>query len=146
LFRRIIIVETKGKIMAVSVNAHIGRDHYQVTIKAGKNSIVGDEHEDIGGKNEGFSPSELFIASLGACTSATVRMYADRKGMNLNEVKIDLTMERDEENNITNITRNIEFVGNLTEQEKERLIQIANKCPIHKVMSNPINISTRLVV
>ena len=131
--------------MPTAANAYIGRDHYQVKIVAGKNSVVADEHEDVGGRNEGFSPSELLLASLGACTCATLRMYADRKEMKLESVKVNLIMERDEEKNVTNITRNMEFVGDLTNDEKLRLIQIANKCPIHKVLTNPINITTQLL-
>jgi putative redox protein len=131
--------------MATIVNAHIGRDHYQVTIVAGRNSIVADEPVEDGGKNQGFTPYELFLASLGACTSATLRMYADKKGMSLDEVRVSMSLERDEEKNVTNITRNIELTGKLSVEEKDRLIQIANKCPVHKVMSNPINITTKRV-
>jgi putative redox protein len=131
--------------MATTANAHIGRDHYQVTITAGKNTVIADEGEANGGKNEGFNPHELFIASLGACTCATVRMYADRKGMNLDEIKVNLSFERDEEKNISKITREVQFIGNLTDDERNRLLAIANKCPIHKVMSNPIVIDTQVV-
>ena len=131
--------------MTTIANAHIGRDHYKVTINAGKNVVIADEDEAHGGKDEGFNPHELFIASLGACTCATVRMYADRKQMNLDEIKVTLSLERDEEKNVTNITRQVEFVGNLTDAERTRLLEIANKCPIHKVMSNPIQITTQMV-
>ncbi len=131
--------------MATIANAHIGRDHYKVTIKAGKNTVIADEGEDKGGKDEGFNPFELFIASLGACTCVTVRMYADRKQINLEEIKVNLSFERDEAKNVTNITRQIEFTGALTDAERNHLIEIANKCPVHKVMSNPIHIATQLV-
>jgi putative redox protein len=131
--------------MATTANAYIGRDHYQVTIKAGKNTIIADEGESAGGKDRGFDPYQLFIASLGACTCATVRMYADRKEMNLEEIKVSLSLERDDEKNETNITRQVEFIGNLTDAERTRLLEIANKCPIHKVMSNPIHINTKMV-
>ena len=126
-------------------SAHIGRDHYKVTINAGKNMVIADEGEANGGKDEGFAPSELLMASLGACTCATLRMYADRKQLNLEEVKVNLSFERDEVKNISNITRQIEFIGNLTEAERARLLEIADKCPMHKVMSNPIHITTQIV-
>jgi putative redox protein len=131
--------------MATTANAHIGRDHYQVTITAGKNTVIADEGEDKGGKDMGFNPHQLFLASLGACTCATVRMYADRKEMNLDEVKVHLSLERDEEKNITNITRQVNFTGNLTGEERDKLLAIANKCPVHKMMSNPIIINTQMI-
>ena len=136
---------TKLKQMSTTANAHIGRDHYQVTITAGKNVVIADEGEDKGGKNQGFNPYELLLASLGSCTCATVRMYADRKGINLDEVKVNLTLERDDEKNTTNITRDIKFIGELTEEELAKLLTIANKCPVHKMLSNPINITTNMV-
>ena len=71
-------------------------------------------------------------------------MYADRKGMLLDSIDVTLSLVRDDENNVTNITRDITFTGNLTLEERERLLTIANKCPIHKVLTNPINIETTL--
>ena len=130
--------------MATIANAHIGRDHYKVTINAGKNVLLADEDEKSGGKDEGFNPHQLLLASLAACTCITVRMYADHKKLNLEEVKVNLSFERDETKNITNIVRQVEFVGNLAVEERTRLLEIANKCPIHKVLSNPIHISTQL--
>ena len=131
--------------MSTTANAHIGRDHYQVTITAGKNVVIADEGEESGGKNEGFNPFELLLASLGACTCATVRMYADKKGMNLDEIKVNLSLARDEEKNTTNITRDVKFIGELTEEELAKLLAIANKCPVHKILSNPIQINTQMV-
>ncbi len=130
--------------MSTTISGHIGRDHYQVEIRAGKNMIIADESEVAGGKNEGFDPYELFAASLAACTCATVRMYADRKEMNLEEIHINITLERDEEKNETNIDRNIEFIGDLTTEDKKRLMEVANKCPVHKMMSYPINVRTEV--
>ena len=131
--------------MATITNAHIGRDHYRVTINSGKNVIIADEAEDKGGTDEGFDPFELFIASLAACTCVTVRMYADRKQMSLEEIKVNLSLEKDDEQNVTNITRVVEFIGNLTTEQRARLLEIANKCPVHKIMSNPVHITTQMI-
>jgi putative redox protein len=131
--------------MATTANAHIGRDHYQVTITAGKNVVIADEGEASGGKNEGFNPYELLLASLGACTCATVRMYADRKEIKLDEIKVDLNLEIDAEKNITNIKREVKFIGTLSDEERAKLLTIANKCPVHKILSNPIHIDTQMV-
>ena len=128
----------------INVKASIGRDHYKVVLQAGKNTIIGDEPVSKGGGDEGMNPHQILIAALGACTCATVRMYADRKGMLLDSIDVTLSLVRDDENNVTNITRDITFTGNLTLEERERLLTIANKCPIHKVLTNPINIETTL--
>jgi putative redox protein len=125
-----------------TAKAQIGTEHYKITITAGKNQIIADEGEDKGGKDLGFDPFQLFVSSLGACTCATVRMYADRKEMALDEINVDLIFEFDEDKVITNIQRNITFIGNLTDVDRERLLVVANKCPVHKIMSNPINIQT----
>ncbi len=132
--------------MPATAKAHIGRNHYHINITSGgNNTLIADEPEENGGKNKGFSPSELLISALGACTCATLRMYADRKEMKLEEVKVDLSFTRDEENNITHISRHIELIGQLSTDEKHKLLQIANKCPIHKALSNPIHIETKIV-
>ena len=129
---------------ATKIHASIGRDHYRVVIKAGKNTIIGDEPVANGGGDEGMSPHEILASALGACTCATVRMYADRKEMKLEGLEVDVVLTRDEEKNETNISRSITLRGDLKPEERERLLQIANKCPVHKTLTNPIHISTKL--
>lgn len=125
------------------VSSRMGNELYKVEILSPTgNQVIADEPLDKGGKDLGLSPKELLIAALAACTSATVRMYADRKQWDLQEVKVNIEMERDEEQNKTFITRNVEFIGNLDAEQRDRLLQIANKCPVHKILSNPIAIST----
>ena len=130
----------------VKVNAKIGRDHYKVVLTAGKNSIIGDEPIDKGGGDEGMNPHEILASALGACTCATVRMYADRKEWKLEGINVTLNLIRDEEKNTTTITRDIEFVGDLIPEERDRLLAIANKCPVHKALTNPIYIETKMIV
>lgn len=131
--------------MTASITAHIGKEHYQVTLQAGEHFIIADEPESVGGKDAGFNPAQLLLSGLGACTSATLRMYADKKGMALTEAKIHLTLQRDEANNTTNIKRSIELAGDLTDEEKEKLLVIAEKCIMHKILTNPITIDTELL-
>jgi len=130
---------------ATLVTASIGRDHYRVELTAGKNTIIGDEPASNGGGDEGMSPHEILASALGACTCATVRMYADRKGMPLDEVHVTVLMMRDNDNNTTNITRDITLIGDLSPEDREKLLTIANKCPVHKTLTNPINIETKLI-
>jgi putative redox protein len=128
-----------------NVKATIGRDHYRVVLTAGKNTIIADEPVSNGGGDEGMSPHEILASALGACTCATVRMYADRKEMPLDGINVTLTLIRDNDTNTTNISRNIELLGELSPEERDKLLSIANKCPVHKTLTNPINIETKLI-
>jgi putative redox protein len=126
----------------VNVNAVINKEPYKTEIVADNNKLVADEPTTNGGMGAGFSPGELLAASLAACTSITLRMYADRKEWALEKIEVKVSFERDEEKNISTIARKIHFTGNLDAEKKERLMAIANKCPIHKTLSNQINITT----
>ena len=128
-----------------NIKGSIGRDHYRIVLTAGKNTIIADEPVSNGGGDEGMNPHEILASALGACTCATVRMYADRKEMPLDGVNVTLTLVRDDATNTTNISRNIELIGDLTPEERDRLLTIANKCPVHKTLTNPINIETKLI-
>lgn len=132
----------KSNMPQAKVSARIERNHYQSTIQAGEHFIISDEPESIGGKDAGFNPFELVLAGLASCTNATLRMYADKKGIALAEVKMELSLESNEENNTTNIKRTIELIGDLSDAEKEKLMVIADKCLVHKMFSNPIHIET----
>jgi putative redox protein len=125
------------------VSASIGNIPYRIEIKSPTgNVVIADEPIDKGGKDSGFSPKELLASALAACTSATVRMFADHKGWQLEEVKIDVALERDDAANKTIIDRKIQFIGNLSDEQRKRLLAVANACPIHKILSNPIEINT----
>lgn len=96
--------------------------------------LLSDEPASHGGKNLGPSPYNLLLMSIGSCTSMTIRMYANRKEMALEDIKVRLVYERlnDEEH----ITRYLSFNGDITSEQKQRLIEIANKCPVHKTLEN----------
>ena len=118
---------------------------YLTKIYAGGHFIYADEPENIGGTDLGMNPAALLLASLGSCTAITLRMYADRKGISLEKIRIHLSICKEENmSSSTRIERKIEFGGRLSEEEKVRLIQIADRCPIHKMLSNPIQIDTSL--
>jgi putative redox protein len=127
------------------VKSTIGAELYRIEITSPTgNVVVADEPVDKGGKDIGFSPKELLASALAACTSATVRMYADRKQWPLDEVKIDIDLERDESANKTVINRKVQFIGNLDDEQQKRLLAVANACPVHKILSNPIEINTSI--
>ena len=128
----------------ITAITELDRSHYKTKVYAGGHFIYSDEPESIGGTDEGMTPGALLLASLGSCTAITVRMYADRKQYNLDAIKIELAIcDEKEMSKETTITRKIELTGTLTEEERARLMQIADKCPIHKILSNPIRIETK---
>ena len=123
--------------------ATIGAINYRVTIAAGDNTIVADEPIDSGGGNAGFSPSQLLVSSLGACTVITLRMYTARKQWNVGDITVDLSMIT--EKGDTQIHRAISYSNLVSDEQKHRLIQIADKCPIHNILTGKITISTHTV-
>ena len=128
----------------VTINAHIGKDTYKTLLRTSVNELVADEPLSDGGKEEGFSPSELLSSALGACTCITLRMYADRKKFPLDSIDVVVTLEKNPNSETTLMGREITLHGDLSEDERSRLLQIANLCPIHKILSNPVQISTTL--
>lgn len=116
---------------------------YETKISSGKHSWIADEPASKEGTDLGPTPHELLASSLGACTSITVRMYADKKGYPLDSVEVHVTIDkRSPENN--QFTRVVILSGNLTEAERERLLSVANACPVHKLLSGKIEIETKL--
>jgi len=126
------------------IDASIGTYHYQTALASATNTYIADEPLAQGGGDEGFSSSELLASALATCTCVTLRMYADRKGWPLTGVHAKVEFTRDSKLNVTNITRRISFEGELTDEQRTRLLTIANSCFIHKTLTNPINISTSL--
>ncbi|MHA6727107.1 OsmC family protein [Chryseobacterium sp. A301] len=127
------------------IESSIKNQPYKVEIKTPTgNSIVADEPIDKGGKDLGFSPKELLISALAACTSATVTMYAERKQWDLQEVKLEIELEENTAEKKTILKRNIELLGNLGEDQRTRLLRVAEACPIHKILTGSIEIETQL--
>lgn len=125
----------------------IGNTPYTTTIKHRNNTLIADEPEELGGQDEGFNPPALLLSSLGSCKAMTVKMYADRKKWDLQEVNIKLSYEilKSELQQTTYIKCHVSLKGNLDKDQKDRLLQISEKCPIHKILSNPIIISSNLI-
>lgn len=120
-----------------------GREKYKTIIRSATNEIVADEPIELGGKDLGFDPGQLLTASLGSCTSITLRMYADRKEWDVEEISVKVTLNNEDKNNPI-LMRTIEIKANLDEQQKSRLLTIANACPVHKLLSKGIEIITKM--
>ena len=95
-----------------------------------------DEPMDLGGKDEGPKPTELFLSSLASCILITVRMVAQRKGWNTGVISIELTMNHREKG--VEIVKHILFENQLEEEQVKRLLDVSNRCPVAKILSNPI--------
>jgi putative redox protein len=115
------------------------KQQFKTTIQTRQHTFFADEPADLQGTDTGATPTEYLLASLGSCTAITLRMYADRKGWDLQKIDINLSSQKGE-NNATIIQREIKFTGNLTEEQNTRLQQVAKACPVHKILSNPIEI------
>jgi putative redox protein len=115
---------------------------FQVRLSDGSHTWLGDEPADVGGGDTGPGPQSLLLSALGACTAITVRMYAGRKGWPLEGIEVDLAYGEAEPG--TAIERRITLRGPLDETQRARLLDIANRCPVHKILSGPIAISTAL--
>jgi len=125
------------------VQSQFGEGQFQQKLTTGDLHFFSDVEVAKGGGGAGPSPHEYLGAALAACTSMTLKMYATHKAMNLDNVIVTVDIERVDE--LEKFTRDIELVGNLSAAEKERLIEIANKCPIHKALAGEIQIKTQLI-
>jgi putative redox protein len=126
-----------------SATVSIEKSHYKMHVNSGGgNGFIADEPVEVGGENLGFSPDELLCSALGACTAATLRMYADRKQWPLEGVDVEVSFNRQLTSTETNLVRKITFFGSLTDEQKEVMLAIANKCPTHKLLTQPIHIET----
>jgi uncharacterized OsmC-like protein/alpha-beta hydrolase superfamily lysophospholipase len=116
-----------------------------------KHHVLGDEPKSYGGTDRGLTPYQFLAAGLGACTSMTVRMYARRKGWPLDHISVDVTHDKVHAQDAGNgmkpletFTRVITLEGALSEDQRERLLEIADKCPVHKTLERGSHIHTRL--
>jgi len=120
-----------------------GSGKLQQSIDVGPHHLVADEPVDVGGGDGGPAPHDFLLAALGSCTSMTVKMYADRKGWALRAVEVRLSQAKEDGAHV--IRRHVRLEGDLDAEQRARLLEIANKCPVHKTLTGPISIATDLI-
>lgn len=124
-----------------NVEAFIGLQKYYVSVAWRNGLLIMDEPEPLGGQDLGPDPYTTLLASLAGCTLSTLRMYVDRKQWAIPEMRVSLNMFRASDTH-TVITRDLSFPGITDVEMIERLLVIAKKCPVSKILENQITIQT----
>jgi len=136
------------------------KEGFRAQITAGAHTIIADEPEGAGGTDEGPSPYELLLAALGACTAMTLKLYIERKKLPITDVEVLLTFdrihiddcescvkeERLNDQEIQHISRLIYVTGDVTEEQKERLLYIAGRCPVDVTLHSNPHVEDALIV
>ncbi len=136
------------------VVAESGGGKYRQHVLAGRHRGLADEPVPAGGDDAGPSPYEMLLSALGACTSMTLRMYAEMKKLPLRHVSVELRHEKihaaacqeceTQEGKIDRIERIVTLEGDLTQEQRLRMLEIANKCPVHRTLHSEVWVPTRL--
>lgn len=122
------------------VSARVGNDLYKTEIITDTHTFLADEPIDNGGKDLAPSPGDFLRTSLASCTAITLRMYADRKNFAVENIEVKVGTESQDGKTIFH--RKIIITGSIDDAQRKRMMQIANACPVHKVLVNPIEILT----
>lgn len=131
--------------MKATVKATLENTNYYTKVVAGDNTLITDEPTDLGGGNKGFNPLEVLATSLASCTAATLKMYADRKEWTLGKIEIDVTVENDKVAQKAVFSRQIRFSNPLDDKQQDRLLKVAESCPIHKLLHGEIEVKTEVL-
>jgi len=119
-------------------------DRYTQKITTGKHTFFSDEPEELNGQDKGPAPFELLLSALGSCTSITLSMYAERKNIKLDviHVRLNYIPPNDIDGSSSRITRKIHLEGDFTEEQHDRMLEIANRCPVHRTLRSNVDISS----
>ncbi|WP_412559913.1 alpha/beta fold hydrolase [Winogradskyella sp. MIT101101] len=147
------MLDTEGEQLVGHLN--IVEDNFTTSIQTKNHTFIADEPAGIGGSDFGPSPYEYLNAALAACTAMTLKMYAERKKWDLREVFVylshsrkhsdDLMVKVDKPKYMDHINKKLKFVGNLDDTQKERLKEIASRCPVHKTIASEVFFETQII-
>lgn len=124
------------------VTAIIGTDKYRTEITTENKSFFADEPAELGGADSAPAPPEYLMSALASCTAITLRMYADRKKLEVRKIKVQVTYSKEEFKSL--FTVEVSFDGKMEKEQEKRFLDIAKLCPIHKILNSPIEIETKL--
>ena len=132
----------------------VSREGFAQEVSAGKHRLIADEPAEVGGKDLGPNPYELLLGALGACTAMTVGMYARRKGWPLEGVEVELTQEQVHADDcadcetrdirMDHITKKLRLRGPLDETQRQRLLEIAERCPVNRTLNGEMTMELDL--
>ena len=155
--RRYVVDDDEGKASSVEgaaqqseaadrsgVSASIDSSRFATDVRMAGHRVVADEPDDKGGTGRGATPSDLLLGALASCTAITLRMYADRKGWPLDTARVDVDWDQapDQDKTTKAIRRVLHLTGELDEEQRQRLKEIAERCPVHRTLSGEISIRT----
>jgi putative redox protein len=126
--------------MRVSAKRRKGFAH---SLTAGRHTLVADEPHDEGGTDTGPRPSQLLALSLAGCTAITIEMYADRKGWDVGEIEVEVNYELTPREDRARYDVVIKFPDSLSDEQVERLLVVAHKCPVHRTLRGEVEINDR---
>ncbi len=128
----------------MKATARRSSDTFKHHVEVRGHRLTADESKDQGGTDAGPTPQELLAASLASCTAVTVEMYAKRKGWNVGEVAVDVDYEPAQRGCPTRFGMVIHLPKELPEDQRERLMQIAAKCPVHRTLEGEVMFTERV--
>lgn len=133
--------------MIEEVKVTIGKEKYKTEVAINQHHFLADEPTELGGTDLGPTPIALLMSALGTCKAMTMRMYADQKQWSLEGVEIQLSSEviKSTQQQTTYIRCTVKLFGDLDEMQKERIFKVGDKCPVQKILSNPIVINSNML-
>lgn len=126
------------------VTAIIGKDRYRTAIVTENKTFFADEPPELGGADTAPSPPEYLMSALASCTAITLRMYADRKNLAVEKIKVKVTYSKETYKSVFHVE--VSFEGKMDAEQEKRFLDIAKMCPIHKILNNPIETETKLAI
>jgi len=136
------------------IHIHTGKEKYKTTMTAGNHELIADEPEGVGGQDKGPDPYDYLLMSLGACTSITLRMYAERKKWPVEDIFVELKHHKDHAEDcedcddksakIDKIEKEIIVKGDLDQDQLDRLLEISHKCPVNKTLKGDMEMKATI--
>ena len=125
------------------VNGTLGADNYLMKLKTTNHTVLVDEPESVGGGDHHPNPPQYLLSALASCTAITIKMYANNKGWDVGNIDVDVKLKivQSEGKSIKKITKAVKFENSLDESQVQRLLQIGSKCPISKLLEEPVEMA-----